>query len=64
MENISSIKGGFKLIMFCKFLSQDIVNFSYEKLLFCFLLKVVQKLIHNHNELFSFLLHESGLSGF
>ena len=28
--------------MFCKFLSQDIVNFSYEKLLFYSLLKVVQ----------------------
>ena len=48
----------------CKFLSQGIVNFSYEKLLFHSLLKVVQKLIHNHHELFSLLFHESGLSGF
>ena len=60
MENISSIKGGFKSIMFCKFLSQDIANFSYEKLLFYSLLKVVQKWIHNHHELFSLLFHESG----
>ena len=64
MENISSIKGDSNRLMFFKFLSQDIVNFSYEKLLFYSLLKVVQKLIHNHNELFSLLFHESSLSGY
>ena len=64
MENISSVKGEFKPINIYKFLSQDIINFSYEKLLLYYLLKVLKKLIHNHHELFSLLLHESGLSGY
>ena len=49
--------------MFCKFLSQDIVNFSYEKLMLYSLSKDVPKLIQNNHELFSLLFHESGLSG-
>ena len=63
MENIQSIKGGFKPLMFYKFLSQCIVNFSYEKLLFYSLEKVVQKLIHKHYELSSLLFHDSDENG-
>ena len=64
MENNSSIKGGLEPLIFYKFLAQDILNFSYEKLLLYSLLKVVQELIHYQHELFSSLFHESGLSGY